>query len=152
MLNWRFLYWTDGFLCWTDKCIDLKLFMCFHDVFVLNWRFNVLNWQVLTWSFLYVLMTYVCWTDAFCMLNWQILGAEKGWPFYVELMCWSYGCVELSGSLIFKHHFVNWQINAWDIAKSSRSAKRHNAPPLNLCFDFFSKLNADKYNLIIFWE
>ena len=38
---------------------------------VLNWG-GVLNWGVLVW-------------------NWGILGAEKEWPFCVELMCWTEG-------------------------------------------------------------
>ena len=31
----------------------------------------------------------VYWTEDFLGWNWAILGAEKKWPFCVELMCWT---------------------------------------------------------------
>ena len=32
------------------------------------------------------------WTKGYLVLNWGMLGAEKEWPFCVELMCWTEGC------------------------------------------------------------
>ena len=87
-LNWR--------LCWTEWCVEVK------NVF--NWRVSglncrlVLNWGVfwledfslLSCRFFGVELTGVL-NLGFFVRNWRILGAEKEWPFCVELMCWTEG-------------------------------------------------------------
>ena len=72
----------------------LKVFWCWTEGGVWNWEvcwpegFSVLNWEggvelggVLNWG---MRNWGMCWTEVFLM-NWRILGAEKKWPFCVEL-------------------------------------------------------------------
>ena len=85
VLNWRFFVlsrrvcWTDVFFCWVDGYFVLSWRVCWTDGFyVLNWR--------------------VCWTKAFYVINRRTLSYEKEWPFCVELMFWTDGCVEVKGT------------------------------------------------------
>ena len=77
VLNWGGLCWTEGYS--TGGCVELTLFMCWTDAFVLKWRFlcrsdgveltDVLNfggWKgvaLLWWTDM--LNWRVCWTDPF---------------------------------------------------------------------------------------
>ena len=45
----------------------------------------------------------VCWTEEFSVWKLAILGAEKEWPFWVELMCWTEGVWDWRGP--FFHFF-----------------------------------------------
>ena len=75
-LAYKELFWcgTEE-VCWTEGFFELNWGG------MLNWGVLVWNWGVLVW-------------------NWGILGAEKEWPFCLELMCWTEGDVELRGPVL----------------------------------------------------
>ena len=60
--------------------------------------YTVFVWGV-CWSEGFLMWNWgACWTEGSLVWNWGISGAEKEWPFCVELMCWTEGGVELRGS------------------------------------------------------
>ena len=70
----------------------MRKLSCWTDAFVWNWQ-------------IFVELTHLCWTDAFAR-NCVILAAEMELTLFVELACWTDGCVELRISYFLRFLFL----------------------------------------------